>query len=79
MLGILTALLSGALMSVQGVFNTEASKNAGLWTATCFVQFSALCVVSCSGFSRAGQDSGNYSPCPISGRFLEACWALLSR
>ena len=44
MLGILTALLSGALMSVQGVFNTEASKNAGLWTATCFVQFSALCV-----------------------------------
>lgn len=26
MLGILTALLSGALMSIQGVFNTDLTK-----------------------------------------------------
>lgn len=30
MWGILIALLSGALMSVQGVFNTEVTKQTGL-------------------------------------------------
>ena len=44
MFGILIALLSGALMSVQGVFNTEVTKNTSLWVSTCFVQFSALAV-----------------------------------
>lgn len=31
-------------MSVQGVFNTEVTKNTSLWVSTCFVQFSALAV-----------------------------------
>ena len=44
MSGILIALLSGALMSVQGVFNTDVTKNTSLWVSTCFVQFSALAV-----------------------------------
>lgn len=44
MLGILTALISGALMSVQGVFNTDVTKSTSLWVSTCFVQFSALAV-----------------------------------
>ena len=44
MLGILVALISGALMSVQGVFNTDVTKNTSLWVSTCFVQFSALVV-----------------------------------
>lgn len=42
MVGILTALLSGALMSVQGVFNTQVTKATSLWVSTSFVQFSAL-------------------------------------
>lgn len=35
-------------MSVQGVFNTEVTKNTSLWVSTCFVQFSALagCLVA---------------------------------
>ncbi|MDD6067073.1 MAG: DMT family transporter [Firmicutes bacterium] len=44
MIGILTALLSGALMSVQGVFNTQVTKATSLWVSTSFVQFSALAV-----------------------------------
>lgn len=44
MLGILIALLSGALMSVQGVFNTDVTKNTSLWVSTSFVQFTALLV-----------------------------------
>ena len=37
MTGILIAMLSGALMSVQGVFNTQVTKNTSLWVSTSFV------------------------------------------
>ena len=47
MAGFLIALLSGALMSIQGVFNTQVSKTAGMWVSNGWVQFSAflLCLV----------------------------------
>ena len=44
MWGILIALLSGALMSVQGVFNTEVTKQTSLWLASAFVQLTAFLV-----------------------------------
>ena len=44
MIGFFIAIISGALMSIQGVFNTEVSKSTGVWTANVFVQFSALLV-----------------------------------
>lgn len=44
MWGLIIALASGALMSVQGVFNTQVTKASGIWAASCFVQFSALLV-----------------------------------
>lgn len=44
MLGLLIAMISGALMSVQGVFNTQVTKASGIWTASAFVQFTALIV-----------------------------------
>ena len=44
MLGFFIALLSGALMSVQGVFNTQVTKTSGIWVANAFVQFTALLV-----------------------------------
>lgn len=44
MWGILIAILSGALMSVQGVFNTQVTKASGIWAAAAFVQASALVV-----------------------------------
>lgn len=44
MIGFFIALISGALMSIQGVFNTQVTKQTGIWTASAFVQFSALLV-----------------------------------
>lgn len=44
MIGFLIALLSGALMSIQGVFNTQVTKASSIWAASAFVQFSALVV-----------------------------------
>lgn len=44
MFGFLIALLSGALMSVQGVFNTQVTKTSGIWVANAFVQCTALLV-----------------------------------
>ncbi len=44
MIGFLIALISGALMSVQGVFNTQVTKSSGIWSASAFVQFTALMV-----------------------------------
>ena len=44
MLGFFAALLSGALMSIQGVFNTEVTKQTSLWVSTGWVQLSAFAV-----------------------------------
>ena len=42
MAGWIIALLSGALMSVQGVFNTQVTKTAGIWVSNAWVQLSAF-------------------------------------
>ena len=44
MWGFLAALVSGALMSIQGVFNTEVTKQSSLWVSTGWVQLSAFAV-----------------------------------
>lgn len=47
MWGFLIALLSGALMSMQGVLNTEVTKQTGIWAAAGWVQLTAfaICVI----------------------------------
>ena len=47
MWGFIVALISGALMSIQGVFNTEVTKQTGTWLTNSFVQFTGflLCLV----------------------------------
>ena len=44
MLGFFFFLLSGALMSIQGVFNTEVTKQTSLWVSAGWVQLSAFAV-----------------------------------
>ena len=44
MIGFFIALISGALMSIQGVFNTQVTKASTIWVASAFVQFTALLV-----------------------------------
>lgn len=47
MWGFLIALISGALMSIQGVFNSAVTKQASLWTANSFVQVTGFltCII----------------------------------
>lgn len=47
-MGYIIALISGALMSIQGVFNTEVTKTAGMWVTNSFVQLSAflVCIIA---------------------------------
>lgn len=56
MTGFLIAILSGALMSVQGVFNTQVTRTTGMWVSNGWAQFSAflLCVIV---WFFAGRDS----------------------
>ena len=44
MWGFFAALISGALMRIQGVFNTEVTKQSSLWVSTGWVQLSAFAV-----------------------------------
>ena len=44
MTGVIIALVSGILMSVQGVFNTQVTKQTSLWVSAGWVQFTALLV-----------------------------------
>mgnify|MGYP000720108111 FL=1 len=44
MIGFFIAMLSGALMSVQGVFNTKVTESTSMWVANTFVQFTAFLV-----------------------------------
>ena len=47
MWGFIIALLSGALMSIQGVFNTEVTKQTSIWVSAGFVQLTAFftCII----------------------------------
>ena len=44
MTGFFIALISGALMSVQGVFNTQVTKTTGMWVSNAWVQLSAFAI-----------------------------------
>lgn len=56
MWGILIALISGALMSIQGVFNTEVTKNTSMWVSNTWVQVTAL-LVCVAGWLVTGRES----------------------
>ena len=58
MWGVLVALLSGALMSIQGVFNTQVTKQTSLWVSTGWVQFSAFLVCILAWFFTGRQSIG---------------------
>lgn len=50
MWGILIAIISGALMSTQGVLNTGLTKQTSIWVSASFVQFSALLICLAAWF-----------------------------
>ena len=56
MTGFFIALISGALMSIQGVFNTQVTKTAGVWVSNGWVQITAFAVCLALWFF-TGRDS----------------------
>ncbi len=48
--GIIAALVSGTLMSVQGVFNAEVTRQTSIWVSAGFVQATALVVCIAAWF-----------------------------
>ena len=55
MFGMLMAAVSGALMSIQGVWNAGVTKQTGIWTASGFVQLSAFFVCAGAFFLTGGE------------------------
>lgn len=47
MLAVITAVVSGALMSIQGVFNEGVTKQTSIWLSAAFVQLTAF--LFCAG------------------------------
>ena len=56
MIGFFIALLSCALMSVQGVFNTQVTKTTGMWVSNAWVQLTAF-AVCIAAWLIAGRDN----------------------
>lgn len=68
MIGFFIALISGALMSVQGVFNTQVTKNSSIWSASAFVQFTALLV--CLGAWLIADRSSLAAPLKVEPKYM---------
>lgn len=56
MIGIWIAILSGTLMSIQGVWNAQVTKQSSLWVSTGWVQLTAFLVCVAAWFF-TGRDS----------------------
>ncbi len=69
MWGIIIAIISGALMSVQGVFNTGVTKQTGIWVCASFVQFSAL-MVCLSAWLFTGREGSFFQLAKIDNKYM---------
>jgi len=69
MFGFLVAIISGALMSVQGVWNAGVTKQTSIWTAAGFVQFSAFLVCVAAWFV-SGKEKGIGSLMQVSPKYF---------
>ena len=58
-MGFITAIISGALMSLQGVFNEGVTKQTSIWISASFVQLTAFIVCIIAWFF-TGRD-GNFA------------------
>lgn len=69
MLGMLIAILSGALMSIQGVFNTGVTKQTNIWLSSSFVQITAF-IVCMAGWLIAGREASVSSLFKIDNKYM---------
>lgn len=69
MWGLLIAMLSGALMSIQGVFNSGVTKQTSLWLTASFVQVTAFAVCVVAWFV-TGRESSVGELFKIDGKYM---------
>lgn len=70
MFGMIISLISGALMSIQGVFNSEVTKETSIWVSAGWVQLTAFVTCVAAWFFTGRQ--------PISGLFSVSPWYMLT-
>lgn len=60
MIGMLISIVSGVLMGLQGVFNTQVTKQTSVWVSASFVQLTALMICLLAWFvtGREGSFTG---------------------
>lgn len=68
-MGLLVAIISGILMSIQGVFNTGVTKETSLWISASFVQFTGL-VVCLVAYYVTGKESNIASLLKIENKYM---------
>lgn len=56
-MGIITSVISGILMSVQGVFNEGVTKQTSIWLSASFVQLSAFAFCLIAWFATGRESS----------------------
>lgn len=69
MWGLVIAMLSGALMSIQGVFNSGVTKQTSLWLTASFVQVTAFAVCVVAWFV-TGRESSVGELFKIDGKYM---------
>lgn len=57
-MGVIASIISGALMSIQGVFNTRVTESSSIWVTNSFVQITGFAVCLIAWFF-SGRDSFN--------------------
>lgn len=70
MIGIIIALLSGALMSIQGIFNTGVTKQTGVWVTNTFVQFTGFLLCLAIWFFKERGETGFPDLMKIDGKYM---------
>ncbi len=68
-MGIITAIISGALMSLQGVFNEGVTKQTSIWVSASFVQLTAFLVCILAWFF-TGRDGSFASLFSIQNKYM---------
>ena len=69
MIGMLIAIISGALMSIQGIFNTGVTKQTNIWLSSSFVQLTAF-IVCFVGWFIVGRGVGVASLFKINNKYM---------
>ena len=80
MWGILIAITSGALMSIQGVWNTQLSRAGSTWLASSYVQLTAfiICILLWLCTGREGTLAGMLGGVPKYMLFTGVAGALIT-